>query len=668
MITQNVSTLKIHKLTQEQYDRELAAGNIDKNAIYLPPDGDLIETRKYIDSLSWNDIATSSKFVSDGLNHGGYYKVNDCTPTLEDINSGGEISFLVVQSGKVTTESYSENKDGLWSVTSNNNGSICITNDGAPLVIVAKEVNPKFGSLTIEAPEEGLYFCQNQYWIVQSLVLNVECVHNIPMDYMPNEVATLPSYVNQLSEEIADLKENGTGGGATEEQLAQLERNPLYGKKVSFLGDSICAGADTTTSYLGGYGRIIAERNNMIYENMGAGGATVTAETYTSTGGDAKVWLCRRIENMSADADYAIIEGGLNDAFQFNTHGTIEIGEISEGYDAQLDDTTYYGAFESMLKQLVTRFKGKKIGYIAVPKLHELYDSNINAPNFYHIALECCAKWGVPVCDLNIIVPTHRYIGAIHDIYGPDGTHPNEEGYRKYYADPIEAWMKTLTTGGNSITSMTKQAVDYYTQGFNDAIKALQEGKLDKAGISFKKALLPLADGTTLEIDVLTSLNGTVVVPFINQVPISIDTNGSVFNGKGYIENKRLSSSGAMKDLDRSITTGFMPAKGGDVIRIFHCDFATNAHASNYICAYDSNFALVGGLATRNGYDNLTVYSTDINGGYTFDTDKNVTLTLNAVANIAYIRVSSAGASVSAVDGLTFDPEDMIITVNEEIS
>lgn len=38
MITENLSTLKIHKLTQEQYDRELAAGNIDESAIYLTPD------------------------------------------------------------------------------------------------------------------------------------------------------------------------------------------------------------------------------------------------------------------------------------------------------------------------------------------------------------------------------------------------------------------------------------------------------------------------------------------------------------------------------------------------------------------------------------------------------------------------------------------------------
>ena len=37
MITENLSTLKIHKLSQEQYNRELEAGRIDPNALYLTP-------------------------------------------------------------------------------------------------------------------------------------------------------------------------------------------------------------------------------------------------------------------------------------------------------------------------------------------------------------------------------------------------------------------------------------------------------------------------------------------------------------------------------------------------------------------------------------------------------------------------------------------------------
>lgn len=38
MKTENVSTLKIHKLTQAQYDREAEAGTLDEHAIYITPD------------------------------------------------------------------------------------------------------------------------------------------------------------------------------------------------------------------------------------------------------------------------------------------------------------------------------------------------------------------------------------------------------------------------------------------------------------------------------------------------------------------------------------------------------------------------------------------------------------------------------------------------------
>ena len=41
MITENLSTLKIHKLTQEQYDREVANGSIDETSLYLTPEEEI---------------------------------------------------------------------------------------------------------------------------------------------------------------------------------------------------------------------------------------------------------------------------------------------------------------------------------------------------------------------------------------------------------------------------------------------------------------------------------------------------------------------------------------------------------------------------------------------------------------------------------------------------
>lgn len=56
MITENLSTLKIHKLTQAQYDRELAAGRIDENALYLTPDEE-IDLSKY---ATKNELSTKA--------------------------------------------------------------------------------------------------------------------------------------------------------------------------------------------------------------------------------------------------------------------------------------------------------------------------------------------------------------------------------------------------------------------------------------------------------------------------------------------------------------------------------------------------------------------------------------------------------------------------------
>ena len=56
MITENLSTLKIHKLTQAQYDRELAAGRIDENALYLTPDEEIdlsgFATEEYVNAAT----------------------------------------------------------------------------------------------------------------------------------------------------------------------------------------------------------------------------------------------------------------------------------------------------------------------------------------------------------------------------------------------------------------------------------------------------------------------------------------------------------------------------------------------------------------------------------------------------------------------------------------
>ena len=48
MITENLSTLKINRLTQEQYDTALTNGSINANELYLTPDDNELDTSSFL--------------------------------------------------------------------------------------------------------------------------------------------------------------------------------------------------------------------------------------------------------------------------------------------------------------------------------------------------------------------------------------------------------------------------------------------------------------------------------------------------------------------------------------------------------------------------------------------------------------------------------------------
>ena len=225
--------------------------------------------------------------------------------------------------------------------------------------------------------------------------------------------------------------------------------NPLWGKVIALNGDSICAG----TVNGGGYGVIIANRNNMTYQNVAVGGGTITAETYqlpenypNLTEPRARHWVSRTISKMRNDADYIILEGGINDYWN-----KVPLGEITPNYNSSLDDTTFCGAFESMLKQAILKWQGKKIGFIIVHKINNTYYPYGNStPGKFELyrekMIEICNKWSIPYLDLFNCSGLNVNIQEIKQKYttNGDGTHPNADGYEKFYVPKIEAWMKTL--------------------------------------------------------------------------------------------------------------------------------------------------------------------------------------------------------------------------------
>lgn len=144
----------------------------------------------------------------------------------------------------------------------------------------------------------------------------------------------------------------------------------------------------------------------------------------------------------------------------------------------------------------------------------------------------------------------------------------------------------------------------------------------------------------------------------VNQLPLSIDTDGSVYNDVGYRTGCRLNSSGVVKEItedyyDAAVcVTGFIPCKTGDVIYLQGMEIdPADAQAGSYnIHLYDSSFASLAYMSWANASEYATV-GTDSSGHI-------VSITMDkyaALDNLAYIRLSARNITSGSV-----------ITINEE--
>lgn len=160
---------------------------------------------------------------------------------------------------------------------------------------------------------------------------------------------------------------------------------------------------------------------------------------------------------------------------------------------------------------------------------------------------------------------------------------------------------------------------------------------------------------------------------YTNLVPTSIDTDGSVFNGKGYQDEKRLNSSGAVTDQANSTVTGFIPAKKGDIFRIAGVYFghSSTAVVYGYIALYKADKTKITSASCDTIYTTPSNYNFSVTPmrttGRVQPTDVTEINFTNSGEDLAFVRFSSALADgVSNVAPLS--GADMIVTRNEEIT
>lgn len=139
---------------------------------------------------------------------------------------------------------------------------------------------------------------------------------------------------------------------------------------------------------------------------------------------------------------------------------------------------------------------------------------------------------------------------------------------------------------------------------------------------------------------------------YTNQVPISTNGSGAVYNGTGYRDGYRLTDDWADKAAEGYTATGLIPCTGNDIIRIKGVEWPQSDDVGCYVSLYDADKTML----VRVRANNTAVWLTP-----TYDNSTGIiTMCLSGNVNaskMAYVRFSCLGNGAN-----------MIVTINEEIT
>ena len=156
--------------------------------------------------------------------------------------------------------------------------------------------------------------------------------------------------------------------------------------------------------------------------------------------------------------------------------------------------------------------------------------------------------------------------------------------------------------------------------------------------------------------DIVITAVATKIVSYTNQVLISTDADGNVYNGTGYKDGYRINSSGAEAALSGFTTTGFIPFTKGQTIRIGGEGITYDSYGCMLMC-YDTSktvIANVGISYDKVGNTNYGTWTTEETSVFCLDPVYNYPSTFSG--DSLYIRISAKGSGAN-----------LIVTLDEEI-
>lgn len=142
----------------------------------------------------------------------------------------------------------------------------------------------------------------------------------------------------------------------------------------------------------------------------------------------------------------------------------------------------------------------------------------------------------------------------------------------------------------------------------------------------------------------------TTIVPVVNQVPISTDENGDVYNSTGYKDGYRFNSSNAETAATGYFTTGLIPVTEGSVVSLDGFDFPQ----TNVSGGANANYCRL--IVVKSDKTVVSSATSSVIAGYTgsvVESNNLKTLVINSTAhsiynNAAYIRLSGYGSGANA--------------------
>ena len=203
--------------------------------------------------------------------------------------------------------------------------------------------------------------------------------------------------------------------------------NVLSGSYL-FVGDSICYGAGSA----GGYAKLIADKNpKMNYKNIGVSGATICRRK-PDDGGTS---ILNKVEEeiaLNTSYNHVILEGGVNDLWNQKTWSLGTYDEYNK--KSSLNEMTICGAFESLIRKCKDKWNNAFIYYI-IPHSIDRVNTKVGFDTLKSIA----KKYNVIVIDLRELSGMDTEIESVKSSYtsNSDGVHPNENGYGRFYINPI---------------------------------------------------------------------------------------------------------------------------------------------------------------------------------------------------------------------------------------